>query len=134
MKFSPARLERYPDHEIERYYGYYGNQDYGVELRRIGAKDALERYPRLVAHMICHSLGYCTPTFAGTLVLAAARNAPHHCEWISACYGGDPWPALWAAIDGRHGHKGYMADFHQALDLVQRTRAGAPDPLFASWF
>lgn len=131
---SPVVLERYPDNQVERYYGFYEGKDCAIEIRRLQAQDALQRYPRIVAHMICHSLGYCTPSLAGTLVLAAARNHPHYCEWIYSCYKSDPWPALYAAVASRHGHKGYMADIRKARSIVQHSKAGGPDPLLASWF
>ncbi|SRR5581483_320866 len=133
-KMIPVALDRYPDNEIERYYGYCDGKDYGVEIRQLRGEDAVRRYPRIVAHLICHSLGYCTPRLAGVLLLAAARNLPHYCEWIFSCYRTDPRPAVVGAITGRNRHKGYMADFGQALTIVNRSRSGSPDPLFASWF
>ncbi len=133
-KMAPVAIERYPDNEVERYYGYCDGKDYCVEIRQLRGEDAVRRYPRIVAHLICHSLGYCTPRLAGVLLLTAARNLQHHCEWISSCYRADPWPAVAGAIASRHGHKGYMADFDQALTIVNRSRSGGPDPLFASWF
>src|SRR6202007_2889343 len=57
----PIVLERYPESAGERYYGFAHGKDYGFEIRLLAAHDALQRYPRIVAHMICHSLGYCTP-------------------------------------------------------------------------
>lgn len=130
----PIALERHPESAAERYYGFADREEYGFEIRLLAAHDALQRYPRIVAHMICHSLGYCTPLFAGHLVLTAAQNGTDYSEWIFSCYQSDPWPALCDAIEQRHHHRGYMADIEQARDLVDVTRRGGPEPAFASWF
>ena len=89
--------------------------DTGARCRRVpvaemAAQDALSRWPRICGHVICHSLGYATPTTAASIVLAAARREKHHCEWIHACYQGDPLPAVRRAIMGRHGHRGFPTD------------------------
>jgi hypothetical protein len=130
----PATLERYPDEAVERYSGFLEDKYFGIEIRRLSANDALRRYPGTVSHMICHSLGYCTPLFAAKLVLAAARNDADWCEWIATCYGSDPWPALCAAIEQRRHHRGFMADIQQARGLVESVRRGDPEPQLASWF
>lgn len=46
---SPVVMERYPDHEVERYYGFSEGKDHAIEIRRLQAKDAIQRYPRVVA-------------------------------------------------------------------------------------
>jgi hypothetical protein len=130
----PIALEHYPDEVVERYCAFLEDQYYGIEIRRLSATDALKRYPRTVSHMICHSLGYCTPLSAAGLVLAAARNEQDWCEWIFSCYRSDPWPALCEAIAQRRSHRGYMADIRQARGLVESVRRGGPEPLLASWF
>lgn len=117
-----AKLERYPDEAVERYCGFREDKYYGIEIRRRSATDALKRYPGTVSHLICHSLGYCTPLFAAGLVLAAARNEADWCEWIFSCYRSDPWPALCDAIAQRRSHRGYMADIQQARGLVESVR------------
>ena len=96
--------------------------------------DALRRWPCLCAHVICHSLGYATPTRAGDIVLTAARRESHHCEWISACYGGDALRAVQDAVRGRHSHHGYMADYGLARQLVNQALAKGDPCIFASWF
>jgi len=133
-KQIPTSLAPYPDDAVERYYGSVGGEDYSIEIRQLTAHDAVHRYPRTVGHMICHSLGYCTPALAGGLVLIAATNGTNWCEWISSCYGSDPWPALVAAIEERHTHRGYMADIQHARSIVEAVRRGGPDPLLVSWF
>ncbi len=133
-KLVPGDLDRYPDETVERYFAFLDDKDYGIEIRQLTAKDAVNRYPTTVAHLICHSLGYCTPALAGWLVLAAARNECHWCEWIATCYQSDPWPAVLDAIKGRHSHHGYMADIEHAHGIVESVRRGGPDPLLASWF
>jgi hypothetical protein len=133
-KQLPTELAPYPDDGVERYYGFFEGEDYGIEIRQLTANDAVQRYPRTVGHLICHSLGYCTPVFAGRLVLIAARNGTDWCEWISTCYRSDPWPALVAAIEERHTHRGYMADIQRARSIVEAVRRGGPEPLLATWF
>ncbi len=114
--------------------------DLGTEPRRrmpvaaMKIQDALRRWPRVCAHVICHSLGYATPTTAASIVLAAVRGEKHYCEWISACYQGNPVPALNRAIRARHSHRGYMADYGVARRLVQRAIAHGDPCTFASWF
>lgn len=130
----PITLDLYPDESVERYYGYFEAKDYAVEIRTLNAQDAVRRYRRIVAHMICHSLGYCTPYLAAALVLIAAKNGTHFCEWISTIYQRDPWPALCAAIAERNSHRGYMRDFDHALSIVDAVRGGSPEPVLASWF
>jgi len=97
-------------------------------------EDVLRRWPALTAHMICESLGYATPMHAAVIILNAVNNRPDHCEWISCCHKSNPKIPLNLAIKTRHYHKGYMADFKQALYLVCREILGFPNPVFASWF
>ena len=46
----------------------------------------MKRYPKLTAHIICHSLGYATPTTAADILRAAHQRQKHYCEWIWSCY------------------------------------------------
>lgn len=101
--------------------------------RNISPDDVLRHYPRLVSHVICHSLGYATPKMAASIIAAAARDDAHYCEWINHCYRDDPRPAVRHAIQGRHTHRGYMAHYPHARALVAAELAGN-GPLFASWF
>lgn len=97
-------------------------------------EDYLRRYPRITASIICESLGYATPTKAAIILMHAHRGEPDYCEWIDACYRGDARQAVQDAIRRRHGHRGYMADFDLALNLVQRAIDTGDEPLFGSWF
>lgn len=44
-------------------------------------EEVLRRYPRLVAHLICESLGYLTPKSAANWILADKSHNPFWCEW-----------------------------------------------------
>ena len=94
----------------------------------------MRRYPRLTAHVIAESLGYATPSRAAAIVRDARERRPNYCEWIDACYGCDPLPAVKNAIRNRHYHKGYMAEYKLALALVRRALDTGDEPVFASWF
>ncbi len=105
-------------------------------------KEALERYPRLVGHLICASLGYFTPETAANAVLNYIRGEPNWCEWYTHMARG--WDtdkllqvgrhALEDAVRGRHHHQGYMAHYPQAQALVEHVLKGGAGPAFASWF
>jgi len=94
----------------------------------------MRKWPRVTAHVICESLGYATPSKAALIILDAINDRENWCEWIYSCYGCDPRKAVRYAIQTRHYHKGYMADFHQAYALVRRYLASGDEPIFASWF
>jgi len=96
--------------------------------------EVLHRYPRVVAHVIAESLGYATPSLAARIVADAKDGRPNYCEWIASCYGGDPRAAVKSAVARRHRHQGYMAEYRQALALVQHATETGEEPLFASWF
>lgn len=98
------------------------------------AEDILARWPALTAHLICESLGYATPTTAAHIIESYLRGKQNWCEWIAACYGCDPVPPIRSCIRTRHHHKGYMAEFKQALGLVMTKLATDHEPTFASWF
>ena len=110
--------------------------------------DVLKRYPRLVAHLICASLGYHTPLSAAGAVLAHINKEPYWCEWYSHMAGFNKTGsyeermvlvgknALSAAFVGRHSHKGFMTEYKQAIMLVKAEleRSGCTSNMFASWF
>lgn len=98
------------------------------------AQDYLQRYPRICAHIICHSLGYASPTTAASILRHAHRDEPDYCEWIWSCYGADAKKAVQGAIRGRHAHRGYMAEFDLAYALVRRAAESGDEPPFGSWF
>lgn len=107
----------------------------------------LDRYPCLVGHMICESLGYFTPEAAALALLAYIEKQPFSCEWYTHMGGMHKgvWPTdekllqvgrsvVERAFRGRHRHRGYMAHYPQAKALVDHVRAGGKGPIFASWF
>jgi hypothetical protein len=105
----------------------------------ITTEDMLRRYPRLVAHLVCESLGYFSPDAAANAIIHAKRWEPFACEWYMYMAGADRSlveigrQTLERAVRGRHGHRGYMAEYRHALALVHwRVRTGR-GPLLASW-
>ena len=98
------------------------------------APAVLRRYPRLVAHMICESLGYFTPTGAAVALADALNGHENWSEYIFSCHGRDPTHVVRRAIQGRRTHRGYMAHYPQALAIVAREILTGEQPLIASWF
>jgi hypothetical protein len=118
--------------------------------------EALKRYPRLCAHLICDSLGYFTPLKAADAVAAHLEKRPCFCEWYDHMAGFRmrrapasaprmPYEqalmevgrdALARAFSGRKGHRGYMASYNQAINLVKAelADAGCTSGRLASWF
>lgn len=96
----------------------------------------IKRYPRIVAHIICESLGYATPTKAARILIDAHNRNENWCEWIYSCWNRNPLPAVQNAIRCRHNHKGFMADYKFARAIVERFNEtdGRDEPIFASWF
>lgn len=94
----------------------------------------MRRYPRLTAHIICCSLGYATPRVAAIIGSDAQAGRPNWCEWVYSCYRTDAVKCVRAAIRGRHGHHGYMAEIQKALGLVYGSILHGKEPEFASWF
>ena len=94
----------------------------------------MRRYPRITGHIIAESLGYATPSVAAQVVADVHDGRLNYCEWIDACFRGDPRGAVRQAIRGRHYHRGFMADYSQARALVEQARSTGNEPLFASWF
>lgn len=95
--------------------------------------EAMRRWPRVTAHMICESLGYCTPSSAAQIVLDGKRGQPNWCEWVMACWKGDARKVLQNAIRHRHTHRGFMANYRQARLLVEDALANRREPIFMSW-
>ena len=94
----------------------------------------MNRYPRLTAHIIAESLGYATPTGAALIGLDGLHGRENYCEWVDACYGGNARECLKRAIQNRHFHRGYMAEYGLARKLVDIYLAAGEQPMFASWF
>jgi hypothetical protein len=109
-------------------------------------REILQRYPCLVGHMICESLGYFTPDAAAGALLAYIEGRPFACEWythMGGMYKGE-WPSdekllqvgkdvIERSFRGRHHHRGYMAHYPNAKALVDHVGGGGKGPIFASW-
>ena len=91
-------------------------------------------WPRTVAHVICGSLGYATPSLAARILADAKARRPSYCEWIDSCYARDAHRAVQHCVRGRHGHRGIMAEYRNAIALVRRAVNSGKEPVFASWF
>ncbi len=102
--------------------------------------EVLQRYPILVSHMICASLGYFTPEAAAGALLSYIHGRPNFCEWYSHMgrNGTDPLEVGRSVVEDsfrfRRNHTGMMAEYQQARLLVEHVRQGGEGPPFASWF
>jgi hypothetical protein len=112
----------------------------GVRARPRTAEGVLRRWPRIVGHLICASLGYFTPRAAAAALLAHRNGEPFYCEWFDSLFGMDRQAliaggaqVLKAAVADRHKHRGYMADYGTARRLVAAELEGR-GPTLASWF
>lgn len=94
----------------------------------------MRRWPSLTAHVICESLGYATPSTAAQIVLDASVGRENWCEWIYSCFDRKPMEAVRNAIQNRHNHNGYMAEYRTARALVNKALGTGEEPLLASWF
>lgn len=110
----------------------------------------VKRYPRLVSHLVCESLGYFTPEAAAGTVASYIRGEPNACEWFSSvaygmfhnsqkagvCFCDDHLlevgeMVLQAAFKNRHYHRG---DYLRARSLVERLRKeGDSGAVLMSW-
>ncbi|MBI4294652.1 MAG: hypothetical protein HY669_00620 [Chloroflexi bacterium] len=104
--------------------------------------EALKRWPRLTAHMICESLGYFTPEAAANAILHYKEGVGNWCDWyVHMAQGFNEQKLLQvgrrvieSAFHVRHHHQGYMAHYPLARALVERVREGKSGPMLASWF
>ena len=109
----------------------------------------LRKYPRLISHMICESLGYFSPLCAANALAFHISGQPFSCEWyghICHCRGKGYYDqaemlkigsdVVKFAVEQRHRHMGLMCDYQQALALVmaERERRGCTNGMLASWF
>ena len=113
----------------------------------------LKKYPRLIAHLICHSLGYFTPLAAANAISFYKAREAFFCEWYShmAQFDEQNWKkdlfdkpsvmragedALKQAILNRHQHHGFMTEIKQAKYLVasELKNKGCTGSMLASWF
>lgn len=113
-------------------------------------KVCLKKYPRLVAHLICESLGYFTPGAAANAIAFYKKNLPFFCEWFSHMAQFQPEKSMFnpeavkrvqkSVIEGafarRKHHQGYMSDYPMATTLVKREIENPEKGLgsLASWF
>jgi hypothetical protein len=117
-------------------------------------KDVLQRWPRLVSHMICYSSGYWTPKSAAGSVSQYLQGRGDWCEqnWSYAQGRASRLghkvsneefdqilldvtrEIIGEAFRRRHHHHGYMCDYGQARQIVEHVRTGGEEPVFASWF
>ena len=104
--------------------------------------ETLDRYPRLVGHMMCESLGYFTPHAAANAVLHYVRGHAFFCEWYCHMAQKDPSGdnirkigrgVIERAFRYRHQHQGFMADYPTAKSMVECVRGGGEGPIFMSW-
>lgn len=96
--------------------------------------DYLARYPRICAHIIAESLGYATPSCAAGILRDAKQGNPNWCEWVCARYNAKPKPVVRDAIRNRGSHKGFMASYDLAMQIVRRQLDAGNGPELASWF
>lgn len=94
----------------------------------------LHRYPAIVAHIICESLGYATPSKAAMILKDAKEGRENWCEWVYSCYGRNPRIPVESAIRRRAQHNGYMAEYRVARSLVDRAISSGDEPMLGSWF
>lgn len=104
-------------------------------------EQVLQRYPILVSHMICSSLGYFTPQAADGALLSYLEGRVNYCEWYFHRSGGNREKILEVgrrvvedSFRFRRSHTGMMASYRQARMLVEQVRGGGEGPIFASWF
>lgn len=100
-------------------------------LRNAG--EYMARYPRLTAHIIADSFGYCGPSTAATILRDVKLGRDNASEWVRVVYQFDPRPAVRAAIRTRHHHRNEFCDYGAALELVARAIKTGDEPVFAAW-
>src|SRR5579863_4423376 len=96
--------------------------------RTMTRDQVLQKYPRLISHMICTSLGYFSPLCAANALAHHISGQPFYCEWYShicSCrnkgnfdqeevlkVGAD---VVRAAFEERRHHSGPMCEYQRAL-------------------
>lgn len=102
------------------------------------AEEILERYPRLTAHLVCESLGYFTPRSAALAIQAHRAERGCACEWYIQMSGRGRTllevgaNTLDRAFRHRRHHRGYMAHYPQARELVELERRQT-SAMLSSW-
>lgn len=103
-------------------------------------EEVLQRYPILVSHMICRSLGYFSPEAAAAALLGYIKGVPNYCEWYAHVAGQtlDLLAVGRGVVEDsfrfRGNHSGYMVSYQQARLLVEHVRQGGQGPPLGSWF
>jgi len=124
----------------------------GAEVAPVSAVQVLRRYPRLVAHLICESLGYHSPRSAAGQIAAHINGKPYFSERSGSLCGYLAKPMIaklgrllddeeyhavlveWNRDDlertcaRHHHHKGFMADYLTARHMVEHVRQGGEEP------
>ena len=107
--------------------------------RAQSAQEVMERYPILVAHLMCASLGYFTPKAAANAIVTHIRGQGFWCEWYGHMASGGKnildvgHDTLNGAFQHRRFHRGYMAEYKTARVMVEAERQGEADLKFMSW-
>lgn len=96
-----------------------------LDVRQMTQQQVIKRWPRLVAHMICESLGYFTPLSAANAILFYKSNAPFFCKMYcdlsrrrgKSLFDNDEVTKIGKefierSIQRRHTHYGLMADYN----------------------
>lgn len=112
-------------------------------------REVIIKYPRLIAHLICESLGYFSPNAAANAIVNYARNTPFACEWYSHmchCRTKDYFndaellkigkEVLRQSFQHRKYHKGYMSEYNRAIAIIKHEleNKGSTSEMLASWF
>lgn len=107
----------------------------------LNTEDAIQRWPRVVSHLIAESLGYFTLESAANALLHFKLGQEYWCEWFMHMAGIGRKPMLQVAAETirraicqRQHHRGYMCSYELVLKIVRRRIATGRGPVFASWF
>jgi len=103
--------------------------------------EVLQRYPRLVGHLISESLGYFTPESAANAIVFYKRGEPFHCEWywsMARDWNDDTIlrvgrEVLSHAFTRRKWHSGFMSEYKLAKTMTDHVAHGGRGPLLMSW-
>lgn len=112
-------------------------------------REILRRHPRLIAHMMCASLGYFSVSTATYALQCYIEDRSCACEWYShmcMCRGHGMFDeaelvkigaeVVAGAFRNRHSHTGYMAEIKHAKAQVaaELQREGCTSDMLAAWF
>ncbi len=103
------------------------------------AEEILEHYPSLTPHLVCESLGYFTPKSAALAIQARQQGRGCACEWYIHMSGRGRTllevgaDTLDRAFQNRRHHRGYMAHYPHARELVEMESQHANPTMMSSW-